>query len=103
MRRQSNNRRSKSLPPQKRSAFMCQRLIARFCAAVLIVAACAGATPTEAAAVERWQVVLVAGDTAQPVFDNAVKAVDMWLVEHGVARRDIRPRAAGSSPGDPAS
>jgi hypothetical protein len=76
---------------------MCQRLIARFCVVVLIVAACAGATPTEAAPVERWQAVLVAGDTAQPVFDNAVKAVDMWLVEHGVARNDIHRLAASAS------
>ena len=54
------------------------------------------------APVEHWQVVLVAGDTAQPVFDNAVKAVDLWLGEHGVAGADIHRLAASAPPRDPA-
>jgi hypothetical protein len=45
-------------------------------------------------------VVLVAGDTAQPVFDNAVRAVSMWLVEHGVAKADIHRLAASASARD---
>jgi hypothetical protein len=80
---------------------MCQRLAARFCVAALVMIAVTGARPFEAPAVEHWQVVLVAGDTAQPVFDNAVKAVDMWLTEHGVATADIHRLAASASPRDP--
>jgi hypothetical protein len=36
-----------------------------------------------------WQAVLVAGDDAEPVFDNAVGAIDRWLVDHGVAQHAI--------------
>lgn len=80
---------------------MCQRLIARFCVAALVLLAVLGAKPLQATPVERWQVVLIAGDTAQPVFDNAVKAMDMWLVEHGVAPSDIHRLAASADPRDP--
>ncbi len=59
------------------------------------------AKPIDAPTVEHWQVVLVAGDTAQPVFDNAVKAMDMWLVEHGVARGDVHRLAASAGTRDP--
>lgn len=52
-------------------------------------------------AVLHWQAVLVAGDTAQPVFENAVKAVSLWLGEHGVAPTDIHRLAASASPQDP--
>ena len=51
-----------------------------------------------------WQAVLVAGDNAQPVFDNAVAAVRNWLASGGVpareyprAERDAR-RGRGSEP-----
>jgi hypothetical protein len=51
----------------------------------------------------RWQAVLVAGDHAQPVFDNAIDAMARWLGEHGVAPADIhrlsaRPRGPGVEP-----
>jgi hypothetical protein len=81
--------------------FMCQRLIARFCVAALVAIACMAAKPIETPPVEHWQVVLVAGDTAQPVFDDAVKAMGMWLVEHGVAPGDIHRLAASAGPRDP--
>jgi len=82
---------------------MRQRLIARFCAALVIAAGTLGAAPpTPAPRVEHWQAVLVAGDTAQPVFDNAVKAVALWLTEHGVADADIHRLAASAGPRDPA-
>lgn len=42
-----------------------------------------------AAPVKGWQAVLVAGDDAEPVFDNAVAAIDRWLVDHGVAQHAI--------------
>jgi Peptidase C13 family len=53
------------------------------------------------AEVEHWQAVLVAGDNAQPVFDNAVHAVATWLVEHGVAEADIHRLSASASARDP--
>lgn len=76
------------------------RFIARFCAAIFItIVALGAARPPEP---ERWEAVLVAGDTAQPVFDNAVKAVDLWLHEHGVAAADIHRLAASAGPRTPA-
>ena len=76
---------------------MRQHLIAWFCA-ILVIAAGA----RTASATERWQAVLVAGDIAQPVFDNAIQAVDLWLTEHGVPQADIHRLAASAGPRDPA-
>jgi hypothetical protein len=78
---------------------MRQRLIVRFCAAIAIVFGAMGAA---APAPGHWQVVLVAGDIAEPVFDNAVKSVDLWLAEHGVAAADIHRLAADAGPRDAA-
>jgi hypothetical protein len=75
---------------------MRQRLAAAFGAALILLAI---ALPREADA-ERWRAVLVAGDTAQPVFDNAIRAVDKWLVEHGVAEADIHRLAASAGTRD---
>ena len=73
------------------------RLFAGICAALVLAgAALAGAPPPE-----HWQVVLVAGDTAQPVFDNAIRAVGIWLTEHGVAETDIHRLSASAQPRDP--
>jgi hypothetical protein len=80
---------------------MRQRLIARFCAAFIALAAIGATTLPPEPMVARWQVVLVAGDTAQPVFDNAVKAMDLWLAEHGVATSNIHRLAASAGPRDP--
>jgi hypothetical protein len=74
------------------------RLIAGFCAVVTFLAI--GAAGNAAPASEHWQVVLVAGDTAQPVFDNAIKATDLWLTDHGVAEADIHRLAASARPSD---
>ena len=78
---------------------MSPRFIARFCAAIFITIIAMGATRLPVP--ERWQAVLVAGDTAQPVFDNAVKAVDLWLREHRVAEADIHRLAASAGPRTP--
>jgi len=78
---------------------MRQRLIPRFCTAFLALAAIGGAAPPPEP--EHWQAVLVAGDTAQPVFDNAVKAMDLWLTQHGVAEADIHRLAASARSRDP--
>jgi hypothetical protein len=80
---------------------MQQRFIARLCAVLVIAAATLGATAPPSPRIDHWHVVLVAGDTAQPVFDNAVKAVGLWLTEHGVADSDIHRLAASAKPRDP--
>jgi hypothetical protein len=55
-----------------------------------------------------WQAVLVAGDNAQPVFDNAVAAVRNWLEAGGVPAQNIQvlsatPRGATQGAAEPAS
>lgn len=52
---------------------------------------------TPAPRVTGWQTVLVAGDNAQPVFDNAVAAIAGWLVGQGVPRRDIHRLSAAAA------
>lgn len=52
------------------------------------------------AAASGWQAVLVAGDDAEPVFDNAINAVARWLAERGVATADIHRLSATRAPGD---
>ena len=51
----------------------------------------------------RWQVVLIAGDNAEPVFDNAINWLSGWLASRGVSPGEIhrlsaRPREAGVEP-----
>ena len=41
-----------------------------------------------------WRAVLVAGDNAQPVFDNAVNAVQNWLASGGVPGPNIHVLSA---------
>jgi hypothetical protein len=77
---------------RRESALMRQRLITALGAALILLAI---ASP-RAADAEHWQAVLIAGDTAQPVFDNAIHAVATWLVEHGVAEADIHRLAASA-------
>lgn len=71
---------------------MRQRLAAAIGAVFLMLTL----APPYAAAAQHWRAVLVAGDTAQPVFDNAIRAVSTWLVEHGVAEADIHRLAASA-------
>ncbi len=79
---------------------MYQRLAARFCAAVVIAIVAVGAAAAEPPVIH-WRAVLVAGDTAQPVFDNAVRSMDLWLTQHGVDAADIHRLAASAGPRDP--
>lgn len=62
------------------------------------------AIPARAAASQaaKWKAVLIAGDNAQPVFDNAVMAVAHWLGESGVPREDIHRLSALPGSRDPA-
>ncbi|MBV8776202.1 MAG: hypothetical protein JO032_03945 [Alphaproteobacteria bacterium] len=79
---------------------MRQRRTLRFCA---VLAGILWGAAASAAPVERWQAVLVAGDTAQPVFDNAVKAMALWLTQRGVAAADIHRLSASARSSDPRS
>ncbi len=56
-------------------------------------------SPPLAAADEagEWQAVLVAGDNAQPVFDNAVTTITRWLVGRGEPASDIHRLSASVS------
>jgi hypothetical protein len=47
-----------------------------------------------------WQAVLVAGDNAEPVFDNAVDALARWLADRGVPISDIHRLSASRAPRD---
>ena len=60
------------------------------------------AMPAVAAPTAKWKAVLIAGDNAQPVFDNAVAAVAHWLVENGVPYADIHRLSATLRAHDPA-
>ena len=62
-----------------------------------------GAMPALAAPLKAggWQAVLVAGDKAEPVFDNAVAAVGDWLARQGVADDGIHRLSATAPPGSP--
>lgn len=55
-----------------------------------------GGAPAPAAgpAPAEWQAVLVAGDNAEPVFDNAVAAVGHWLAARGVPNSAIHRLSA---------
>jgi hypothetical protein len=68
--------------------FMTLRLIA--CAVALVMLAAAGADAAPTRKEGSWQVVLVAGDRAQPVFDNATRAFERWLIAKEVPARNIR-------------
>jgi hypothetical protein len=79
------------------------RLIPLLCALALLLSGgrdSAGA-PSAAAApgLWGWQAVLVAGDYAQPVFDNGVAAMEQWLVSRGVAAQSIHRLSATQRPG----
>lgn len=75
------------------------RLIPLLCAAALLLL---GGAPAAAAApgLSGWQAVLVAGDNAEPVFDNAIAAVGQWLAARGVATHDIHRLSAAQLPGE---
>jgi hypothetical protein len=78
---------------------MAPRYVARLSSAVLMLCvlinyAVANAMTADAAA--RWQVVLAAGDDAQPVFDNATRALSQRLVAAGVPTENIHRFSASA-------
>jgi hypothetical protein len=74
-----------------------QRRIPRLLFALLMLGGGLAAGPAGAAG---WQAVLVAGDNAQPVFDNAVAAMTQILVAGGVPIADIHRLTASRAPRD---
>ena len=84
------------MPP--RLALRCRVIGILWLAGLLL--ACGPALSAEPAA-PGWQAVLVAGDNAQPVFDNAVGALAHWLSGRGVPMADIHRLSATQTPRDP--
>src|SRR5579859_779071 len=82
---------TRSMPPR----------LALFCTAIAVLwLGCwqaLGAEPAQSP----WQAVLVAGDDAQPVFDNAVDAFARWLGAGGVPISDIHRLSASRAARDP--
>ena len=79
---------------------MAFRFVARLSSAVLIFCALmshAVADATTANPAARWQVVLAAGDDAQPVFDNATRALSQRLAAAGVPTGNIHRLSASDS------
>src|SRR3954449_13201774 len=68
---------------------------------LLLAARAVAAASGQSAGLAGWQAGLVAGDNAQPVFDNAVASVRNWLAAGGVPARNIRvlsARPQGATP-----
>ena len=63
---------------------------------LLVMVAAAVAAPTPA----HWKAVLVAGDNAEPVFDNAVAALARWLTGRGVPVAEIHRLSANPTARD---
>ena len=61
---------------------------AAWCLLLAAEAVAAGSNPSG------WQAVLVAGDNAQPVFDNAVASVRNWLAAGGIPAPNIHVLSA---------
>jgi hypothetical protein len=79
---------------------MASRFVARLSSAILILGALASQAVTSAAtsnSVARWQVVLAAGDDAQPVFDNATRALSQRLMAAGVPAANIHRLSASAA------
>lgn len=74
------------------------RQLCRLCIAALVMLVCGSLgharSPATQPAPVRWQAVLVAGDDAQPVFDNAVLTMAHVLSGHDAAPADIHRLSA---------
>jgi hypothetical protein len=69
----------------------------------IVGASCLAAPAIGAAGENGWKAVLVAGDNAEPVFDNALAAMTGWLTARGVRPGDIHRLSANPGPRDPAA
>jgi Peptidase C13 family len=76
---------------------MMSRVVGCWCLAALacgLVAGWSAANPAGAIPVARWQAVLAAGDDAQPVFDNAARALGQRLRAAGVPESNVHRLSA---------
>src|SRR5215475_1234955 len=80
---------------------VCAGIFAGICFLLAIALPGLAATRVPVEAV-RWQAVLVAGDNAQPVFDNAVTAFRDWLASIGVPASNIHQLSANAGQRDQA-
>ena len=79
---------------------MVSRVVARLSSAVLILGVLTGQPAADAATANpaaRWQVVLAAGDDAEPVFDNATRALSQRLTAAGVPATNIHRLSASAA------
>ena len=79
---------------------MASRLVVRLLSAVLVFAVLIDqgvANPVTANPAARWQVVLAAGDDAEPVFDNATRALSQRLAAAGVPAANIHRLSASTA------
>ncbi len=78
---------------------MISRFIGRITAAVLVLGGlgCLGVSPAGAGGRGDWQVVLAAGDDAQPVFDNATREMRRRLTATGVPAANIHRLSASEA------
>ena len=79
---------------------MASRFVVRLSSAVLIFCVLMGhavADATTANPAARWQVVLAAGDDAEPVFDNATRALSQRLAAAGVPAANIHRLSASAA------
>src|SRR6516165_2035326 len=79
---------------------MASWFVARLSSAVLIFCVIMGqavADATTANPAARWEVVLAAGDDAEPVFDNATRTLNQRLVAAGVQAGDIHRLSASAT------
>jgi hypothetical protein len=77
---------------------MRRRPILFLCTGLYLLAAGIAGAAAPAPRVSEWKAVLVAGDNAQPVFDNAIAAAAAWLGSTGAAARDIHILSATQRP-----
>jgi hypothetical protein len=87
--------------PDRERPSMLLRAAIRLCLVFALVLV--GSVAATAAPSGHWQAVLVAGDIAQPVFDNAARAMGLWLAERGIAAADIHRLNASAGPRNPVS
>jgi hypothetical protein len=76
---------------------MVPRVVASWSLAALVFGLLTGegtASAKGAVPIERWQVVLAAGDDAEPVFDNATRALNQRLMGAGVPESNVHRLSA---------
>src|SRR5271156_6888451 len=79
---------------------MASRFVIRLSSAIVVLGVLASQAAADAGTsnhAARWQVVLAAGDDAQPVFDNATRALTQRLAAAGVPTGNIHRLSASAA------